>query len=146
MPWRLKLYGISPEEVGAEKAEGRGQKAEGEKPKSSDDDGRRRLPLGRGPDLPSLVHGLIEYALGVAFLVASTCASPLANESPSPRTGTFRLPSAACSPGMLVVRKAVREPEVREPMGKGEGGELPEPTTATIPPSTNPPPPPHQRS
>ena len=113
----FELYGISPEEVGAEKAEGRGQKAEGEAESSDDDDEDDAV---EGADLPSLVHGLIEYALGVAFGRFDLRLATGERDHP-PEPEPFD-PLPACSPGMLVVESS-QEPEVRSQ-------ENAEPTTA----------------
>lgn len=89
------LYSISPEEVGGEKPGDKSQES-GENLDDEDEDGAIE-----GADLPSLVHGLIEYALGVAFgrfdlrLATGERAYP-------PEPEPFD-PLPACSPGMLVV-------------------------------------------
>jgi hypothetical protein len=98
------LYGISPEEVGVGgQAVGRGQQAEGEIEEAgselptSDEDEDDTI---ESADLPSLVHGLIEYTLGVALgRFDLRLATGERNHPPEPEPFD---PLPACSPGMLV--------------------------------------------
>ncbi len=98
------LYGISPEEVGVgeqaagsmQQAEGEIEQADSELPTSEDDEDDTT----ESADLPSLVHGLIEYALGVA-LGRFDLRLATGEHSHTPEPEPFD-PLPTCSPGMLV--------------------------------------------
>lgn len=102
------LYGISPEEVGAGSGQGSvisGQEDElgtDHRPPATEDD---EDDTTESADLPSLVHSLIEYALGVALgrfdLRLAT------GEHPHPPEPEPFDPLPACSPGMLVTAEGL---------------------------------------
>ena len=94
----FELYGISPEEVGGEKPGERSQESEADVDDEDEDDAVE------GADLPSLVHGLVEYALGVAFGRFDLRLATGEREHP-PEPEPFD-PLPACSPGMLVVERS----------------------------------------
>ncbi|WP_275335490.1 hypothetical protein [Nodosilinea sp. PGN35] len=91
------LYGISPEEVGANNPMSAAATADSS---PSDIEEEDEDDTTESADLPSLVHGLIEYALGVALgrfdLRLAT------GEHPHPPEPEPFDPLPACSPGMLV--------------------------------------------
>ncbi|MEM1292979.1 MAG: hypothetical protein AAGH67_16065, partial [Cyanobacteria bacterium P01_H01_bin.162] len=99
----FELYGISPEEVGAEETGASGQEPEAEDAEDDDEDAVESA------DLPSLVHGLIEYALGVAL--GRFDIRLAIGEKPHPPEPEPFDPLLACSPGMLVV-ESTQEPEL----------------------------------
>ena len=145
------LYGISPEEVGAGSDQGSvisGQEGEldtDHRPLATEDD---EDDTTESADLPSLVHGLIEYALGVAL--GRFDIRLAIGERPHPPEPEPFDPLPACSPGMLVVESdqgsvdSDRESD-QWAVGSGQKGKLgtdhrpltTPPTTGHRPPTTS---------